>query len=99
MPDKVSSPSPRNPDPSQPTHERRTTPSSTRTQAVLSQRLKRLGFSNASRMKLYGEEFDLVSDPIVETETVVFIDAVERRSHQPRRVRIPLNIVNMANAA
>jgi hypothetical protein len=63
----------------------------------LSERLKRLGFAHASSMRLYGEEFELLSDPIVVTEDVVFFDAIEKKSRQTRRVRIPLNIVNMAS--
>jgi hypothetical protein len=64
----------------------------------LSERLKRLGFANASSMRLYGEEFELLSDPIVVTDDVVFFDAIEKKSRQPRRVRIPLTIVNMAGS-
>jgi len=63
---------------------------------AMSEKLKRLGFSNASHMRLYGEEFELLSDPIVIEDDVVFFDAIERKSRQPRRVRIPLTIVRMA---
>jgi len=63
----------------------------------LTDRLKRLGFANAKRMKLYGQEFELLSDPIVVEENAVFFEAIESRSRQPRRVRIPLNIVHMAS--
>jgi hypothetical protein len=64
---------------------------------AFSERLKRLGFANASRMKLYGEELELLSDPIVAEDSGVYVDAIERKSRQPRRVRIPLTIVNMAS--
>lgn len=65
---------------------------------ILSDRLKRLGFANTNRMRLYGEEFELLSDPIVVADDVVFFDAIEKKSRQTRRVRIPLTIVHMANA-
>jgi hypothetical protein len=40
-------------------------------------------------------QFELVGDPVV-SDTVVFFDAVEQKSGQLRRVRIPLTIVHMA---
>ena len=63
----------------------------------LCERLKRLGFAQENRMKLYGEEFELLSDPFIVGNDVVFVDAIERKSRQQRRVRIPLPIVHMAN--
>jgi hypothetical protein len=47
-------------------------------------------------VKLYGEVFDLVSDPVSVGETLVFIDGMERKSGHVRRVGIPRTIVNMA---
>jgi hypothetical protein len=38
----------------------------------------------------------LVGDPVVMSDTLVFFDAVEQKSGQIRRVRIPLTIVQMA---
>jgi hypothetical protein len=63
----------------------------------LCERLKRLGFAQEKCMKLYGLEFELVSDPIVTTDELVFVDAIERKSRVQRRVRIPRPIVEMAN--
>ena len=50
-------------------------------------------------MKLYGEVFELVSEPIFMADNLVLVDATETKSGQLRRVRIPLPIVNMASAA
>jgi len=63
----------------------------------LCERLKRLGFAQENHMKLYGVEFELVSDPIVTTDELVFVDAIERKSRVQRRVRIPRPIVDMAS--
>jgi hypothetical protein len=60
-------------------------------------RLQQLGFTQGSRMKLYGEEFELHSEPIVMADNLVLVDAIEKKSGHLRRVRIPLPIVNMAN--
>jgi hypothetical protein len=71
----------------------------TEKQINLTARLKRLGFTKGNQMKLYGEVFEVVSEPIFMADNVVLVDATERKSGQPRRVRIPLPIVNMASAA
>jgi hypothetical protein len=59
------------------------------------ERLKRMGYSEGKRIRLYGEEFDLTSDPFAIHDNLVFIDGVERRSGAARRVRIPLPVVQM----
>ena len=61
------------------------------------ERLKKLGFARESRVKLYGQEFVLTSDPIVVEHEVIFVDAIERKSKEQRRVRIPLSIVKLAS--
>lgn len=58
-------------------------------------RLKRMGYAKDQQIRMYGEEFELVSDPITISEELVVIDAIERESRSLRRVRIPLSIVNM----
>ncbi|HEV2713947.1 MAG TPA: hypothetical protein VGU64_01705 [Terriglobales bacterium] len=70
----------------------------TEKQISLSARLRRLGFTKGNQMKLYGEVFEFLSEPIVMADNVVLLDATERKSGQSRRVRIPLTIVNMASA-
>lgn len=68
----------------------------TSTQIHLCERLKRLGFSRDNQIKLYGSQFEVVSDPLVMSDEVVFVDAVDQKSGQRRRVRIPLTVVKMA---
>jgi len=48
-------------------------------------------------MRLYGQEFVLRSDPIIVDDNLVFVDAIEKKSGQLIRLRIPLTIVKMAN--
>jgi hypothetical protein len=69
----------------------------TKEQITLCKRISRLGYAQNSRVKLYGEVFDLLSDPVSAGDNLVFVDALEQRSGRVRRVRIPLNIVHMAN--
>ena len=56
----------------------------------------RLGYAQHNQVKLYGEVFDLKSDPFCVGNDCVFVDAVERKSGHARRIRIPQNIVRMA---
>jgi len=48
-------------------------------------------------MKLYGQVFELLSEPIIMTDDVALLDARETKTGNIRRVRIPLPIVNMAS--
>lgn len=68
----------------------------TKQQITLCEMIKRLGYAQNNQVKLYGEVFDLVSDPVSVGDNFVFVDALERKSGQVRRVRIPLTIVHMA---
>ena len=68
----------------------------TKEQITLCGRLRQLGYAQDRQVRLYGEIFELVSDPISVSDNLVFVDAVERRSGQKRRVRIPITIVQMA---
>lgn len=68
----------------------------TSAQVRLCERLKRLGFTRENQIKLYGSQFDLVGDPLVMSDNAVFVDAVEQKTGQLRRVRIPLTVVKMA---
>ena len=52
-------------------------------------RLKNLGFRKANRLKLYGQELAILSDPIL-TDESAFVDVQDENSKQTRRVPIPL---------
>ena len=65
----------------------------------LSERIKRLGFARQNQVKLYGAIFEIVSDPIVMGDKLVFIDGIEKKSGILRRIRIPLPIVLVAKQA
>ena len=65
-------------------------------QVKLCEKLKRLGYGRNNQIKLYGDKFDVTSDPVVIAERLVVVDAIEQKTGRPRRIRIPLNILNMA---
>ena len=65
----------------------------TKAQSTLCTTIKRLGYAQNNQVRLYGELFELVSDPFTAGNNLVFVDALERKTGRLRRVRIPLNIV------
>ena len=71
-------------------HHRRNQPDS------LCETLKRLGYAAGSQVRLYGERFDLLSDPVRVNDNFVFVDAMDQRSGRFTRVRIPRAIIQMA---
>jgi len=47
-------------------------------------------------MKLYGEEFEVASEPIIVDENTVMVDAIKRKSGERKQVRVPLPILKVA---
>ena len=70
----------------------------TNEQSQLCDRIRRVGYARGNQVRLYGEIFDLVSDPFVLGESVVFLDGIQKRSGRAMRVRVPLSIVRMARS-
>jgi len=68
----------------------------TNEETSLCERIKRLGYVQGNQVKLYGEIFEVVSDPVALSEKVVFLEAKERRSGNLRQVRIPMNVIQVA---
>ena len=69
----------------------------TEKQVSLAARLIRLGFTKGNQMKLYGEVFEFVSEPIVMADNVVLVDRPRRGQGQSDDVPHPLPIVHMVN--
>ena len=65
-------------------------------QSNLNLRLQKLGFTLGTQMRLYGERFEIAGEPIIFSEKLVLVDAIEMESGKLKRVRIPLPILNMA---
>ena len=62
-------------------------------QVVICERLRDLGYANERHIRLYGEEFHLVSDPVPDGDGFA-IEGIACRSGRSRYVRIPLAIVH-----
>jgi hypothetical protein len=59
----------------------------------IAQKLKSLGFSLGSQIRLYGRTFEIVGEPIVIGRNLVLMDALDADSGRLERVRIPLTIL------
>jgi hypothetical protein len=59
------------------------------TKQRLNVRLKGLGFTLGTQMKLYGEEFEVASEPIIISEKLVLVDAIETKSGKLKRTPWP----------
>jgi hypothetical protein len=64
-------------------------------QIAVCERLKRMGYTKDHQIRMYGEDFELISDPITISDKLFVVDAIERKSRSLRRVCIPLPIINM----
>jgi hypothetical protein len=58
------------------------------------ERLKTLGYAHRNRIKMYGEEFDLTSNPVADGSGFA-IEAISRKSMDAKMLRIPLSILQM----
>lgn len=68
-------------------------------EVAVREKLKRIGYPKGNRVRIYGQEFNLVSDPVPMQGNVTFVDGVEVRSGETMRIRIPLPIVRMVDRA
>jgi hypothetical protein len=61
------------------------------------EKLKKLGYARSNHIRLYGEQFELISDPFPH-ETGIAVQVTKLDGKAPRTVRLPLPILHMAKA-
>ena len=54
------------------------------------------GYAKKKKIKLYGKELELISDPVNRQDDDVFVDAREEGTDSARQVQVPRNVVQMA---
>ena len=57
-------------------------------------RLRHMGFAHGLKVKLYGDEFDLESNPHPQ-ESQYVIEAISHRSGDLRRISLPMSITGL----
>ena len=65
----------------------------------LGEAVKRFGYAKKKKIKLYGKELELISDPVNRQDDDVFVDAREEGTDNVRQVQVPRNVVEMAKAS
>jgi hypothetical protein len=59
-------------------------------------KLMSLGYARSKRVRLYGQELELVSDPFSKEGTIM-IEALRGNESVSRTVRLPLSVVQVAS--
>lgn len=62
----------------------------------LGEAVKRYGYAKEKKIKLYGKELEVVSDPVNRQNEGVFVDAREEGTDHVIQVQVPRNVVQMA---
>lgn len=65
----------------------------------LDEAVKRYGYAQKKKVKLYGKQLELVSDPVNRQGDDVFVDAREEGTDHVRQVQVPRNVVEMAKGS
>jgi hypothetical protein len=60
---------------------------------IICEKLQELGYAREKHIRLYGEEFHLVSNPIPDGDGFA-VEGITRKSGNIRRMRIPLSLVH-----
>jgi hypothetical protein len=58
--------------------------------------LQKMGYAQSKRIRIYGEEFEAVSNPFPNADGIA-IRAFSQRERQPRTVQLPLPVVQMVS--
>jgi len=65
----------------------------------LGEAVKRYGYGNKKKIKLYGKELELISEPVNRQGDDVFVDAREEGTDSVTQVQVPRNVVEMGFSA
>lgn len=57
-------------------------------------KLQTMGYAESKRIRIYGQEFEVISNPFPQDEGIA-VHARSKRETQPRILRLPLPIVQM----
>ena len=62
-------------------------------------KLSRLGSARSNRVRLYGQELQIVSDPFLHNEGGIAVEVVADSNPTKRTMRLPLSVVQVARKA
>lgn len=59
-------------------------------------KLSKLGYARSNRVRLYGQELQIVSDPFVHHEGGIAVEVVGDSGPDKRTMRLPLSVIQVA---
>lgn len=65
----------------------------------LAEAVQQYGYAKKKKIKLYGKELEIVSDPVNHEGDEVFVDARVEGTEDVKRVQVPRNVVEMAKGS
>jgi len=60
----------------------------------LCNRLKELGYAQSKHIRIYGQEFEVISNPFPQGKGIA-VEAISKRERQARVLRLPLPVLQM----
>jgi len=57
-------------------------------------RLQKMGYARSKRIRMYGQEFEVVSDPFPQGDGIA-VQAFSKRETQPRTLQLPLSVLQV----
>jgi hypothetical protein len=63
------------------------------------QKLINLGYARSNRVRLYGQEVELVSDPFTQEDGGIAVEVAAEEHSKSRTLRLPLSVVQVASKA
>ena len=65
----------------------------------LAEAVQQYGYAKKKKIKLYGKELEIVSDPVNHEGDEVFVEARVEGTEDVKRVQVPRNVVEMAKGS
>ena len=63
------------------------------------QKLISLGYARSNRVRLYGQEVELVSDPFTQEDGGIAVEVAAKEQSETRTLKLPLSVVQVASKA
>lgn len=60
-------------------------------------KLVSLGYARSNRVRLYGQEVELVSDPFVHRDGGIAVEVVGKTESRSRTIKLPLPVLHVAS--
>jgi hypothetical protein len=59
-------------------------------------RLMKLGYARSKRVRIYGQEVEILSDPFPDDEGRIAVEVAAKQNVKSRTIKLPLSVVEVA---